>query len=159
VRVDFFGLDEHHYVTGPIRGPCNPDLSDDARKVFWKETTGDVGRHDYSKPHPEYNKAVKENWDKWIKGKDQSKLSEDQAKKFVDLIKNSKDPRIKNYLDKLHDIAKERAEKKLARTGAKRIVKKIPVVGIGFFLIDWSDDGLGYAISEAIWWVPVTECE
>jgi hypothetical protein len=151
---DPFGLDEHHYVTGPIR--YDPNVSPDAQKVFRDCTTGDVGKHDYSKPHPSYNEAVQEQWDDWITGKDKGKLTAGQAREFVDKVKSSTDPRIKPFLDDLHNRALKQARKKLAQKAVARIAKKAgPAVAAGCFIYDWNEGGFIHAVDEAVW--PLSE--
>ncbi len=86
--------DGHHWVIGPIRN--DPDLSRDARDVFRNAKTGWYGeRHGWDKAHSEYNKAVKELWDR--NNYDKSCMTRAQAEDFVRQIKTSSDPRIVSY--------------------------------------------------------------
>ncbi len=131
--VDPFGLAEHHYVVGPIR--FDPEVSPEARSVFRQCTTGDVGKHDYSRPHPQYNQGVEDLWKDWMKGKDKSKLSGAQAQEFVDKVKASPDPRIKNFLKDLEKQARKQAQAKqkaLRRLNSRMAkLKALAAAGIG----------------------------
>ncbi len=94
-RIDPLGLEPkgHHWVPGPIRN--DPTLSPEARKAFEGSYTGYFGGHGWSKEHLEYNQAVQEllNKNKY----DLSKMTKAEAQKFVEQIRDSKDPRIANF--------------------------------------------------------------
>jgi RHS repeat-associated protein len=100
--IDPLGLqpEGHHWVIGPIRN--DPNLSPEARKIFRDAATGYYGeRHGWSKEHQEYNKAVQELWNK--KNYDPSKMTKQEAQKFVDQIMRSRDPRIRDYRQAIFD--------------------------------------------------------
>ncbi len=90
----------HHYVPGQIYR--NEPLKPETRKVFEGGKTAPLRgeTHGFDKAHSEYNKAVKETFDRF-KTKNGIVRSEDmtpeQAKKFLDEVKASSDPRIRNF--------------------------------------------------------------
>ncbi len=143
--ADVDGLDEHCIVTGPIRNL--PNLSKDAKDVFGKSTIP-AGKHNYAKPHPNYNKAVKELWDNWISGKDPSKLTGKQAQEFVEQILKSKDPRITAMWTKVAALAGEKSSSIVAK---KALGKLGVVITVFFFIDDAKASGIGHAINELLW--------
>lgn len=90
----------HHLVPGEIYR--NEPLQPETRRVFEQMTTGPLEgeTHGYSKGHKEYNEAVKDSFERF-KAQNGIARSEDvtpeQAKKFVDEIRASSDPRIRNF--------------------------------------------------------------
>lgn len=90
----------HHFVPGELyrNEPPRPET----RKVFEDNATGPLRgqRHGNSDGHVEYNEAVKDAF-KRFKAENEIANSEDmtpkQAQKFVDEVKASSDPRIKNF--------------------------------------------------------------
>ena len=90
----------HHYVPGEIFR--NVPLRPETRKVFEDATTGPLrGKaHMYDEAHQEYNKGVIEAFDQF-KANNGIARSEDmtpeQAKRFLDEVKTSRDPRIRGY--------------------------------------------------------------
>ena len=75
-------------------------LPEDAIGVLNNAVTEPISGHRWDKHHAEYNKAVKEMWDKWIKecGIDPVKMTPDQALHFVMKVMRSEDRRIANFL-------------------------------------------------------------
>jgi hypothetical protein len=93
----------HHWVPGPIRR--QPNLSEEARAVFNRDTSGWYGEPHYNdSAHREYNQGVIELWNK--NHYNPSKMTEKDAKDFIKQIKDSKDPRIMVLHD---DIIKKRS--------------------------------------------------
>jgi len=90
----------HHLVPGELYR--NESLQPETRRVFEQTTTGplDGDTHRYDKAHKEYNNAVKESFEKFktdngnIRSED---VTPEQARKFVDEIRASSDPRIRSY--------------------------------------------------------------
>ncbi|WP_460227958.1 hypothetical protein, partial [Aurantivibrio infirmus] len=150
---DFYGLAEgHHYV--PKQVFKNMGLPSDAHKIFNKTTTGPLpGGHGWSKEHRQYNQAVQEAMDSWLKDKgiDPKKMSSSQASDFLDHLSKSNDPRIKNFIDKL---AKQAGKSLLKKTGGF-VCRKFPLVAVGFFANDWHNGGFGHAVNELTW--PISE--
>jgi hypothetical protein len=89
----------HHFVPGEIYR--NEPLKPETRKVFEGAKTGPIpgGSHVFDKEHREYNRAVTEAFERF-KGNNGIARSEDvtpeQAKKFIDEIRGSYDPRIRS---------------------------------------------------------------
>ncbi len=81
-------------------------LPEDAIGVLNNAVTGPISGRRWDKHHAEYNKAVKEMWDRWIKecGIDPAKMTPDQALQFVMKVKfvmkvmRSEDRRIAKFL-------------------------------------------------------------
>ena len=88
----------HHIVPRSIWKDLG--LPEDAIGVLNNAVTGPISGHRWDKHHAEYNKAVKEMWDKWIKecGIDPAKMTPDQALHFVMKVMRSEDRRIANFL-------------------------------------------------------------
>jgi hypothetical protein len=88
----------HHYVNQSLYKSL--PLSPETRKVFEEATTGPLNEpHGWSREHFQYNHAVKESLDKFM---DTNKISPegmtpDQARSFVEEVKASPDPRIRNF--------------------------------------------------------------
>jgi hypothetical protein len=89
----------HHYVGREVF--TGLPLSNEARQVFMNATTGRLRakRHGWSKEHAQYNKAVGESLEEFLKGRNISveQMTGDQAREFVDAVKRSTDPRIRNF--------------------------------------------------------------
>jgi len=92
------GLEGHHYVPQSLWK--NEPLLSETRRTFDRATTGPIpGGHNYGDGHSDYNKAVKELYEKW---KTQNKINCEtmtpkQAEDFVKTVKESNDPRIRNF--------------------------------------------------------------
>lgn len=91
----------HHLVPGKLYR--NEPLQPETRRVFEQATTGPLGGpepHRFSGEHAEYNDAVIEDFARF-KTENGISRSEDmtpeQAKKFVDEVRRSTDPRIRNF--------------------------------------------------------------
>ena len=83
--------------------------SDAAKEVFDDLTTGELpkGFNQFDREHREYNAAIKEKWEAFLKekGTTASKCSRADAIEFTDRILQSKDSRISKLLDKLYKAA------------------------------------------------------
>ncbi|WP_229512474.1 hypothetical protein [Massilia sp. AB1] len=96
--VDPFGLAGHHFVPQSLWR--NEPLPEATRRVFDRATTGPIpGGHNYGDGHSDYNKAVRELYEKW---KSQNniqcaKMTPQQADDFINQVKRSQDPRIRNF--------------------------------------------------------------
>lgn len=105
--TDPLGLEPvgHHYVPRSLwnKEPLPPDT----RKVFDRNTTGPIpGGHNYGDGHNRYNEAVKEMYEKW---KDKNNIrcetmTPQQAQDFVDKVKKSDDPRIKDFNHRIYNV-------------------------------------------------------
>ena len=89
----------HHLVPGKLYR--NEPLQPETRKVFEQAATGPLGGpHGFSGEHAEYNDAVIEAFARF-KADNGISHSEDvtpeQAEKFVDEVRRSPDPRIRNF--------------------------------------------------------------
>jgi hypothetical protein len=90
----------HHLVPGELYR--NEPLQPETRKVFEQTTTGPIGGepHGYSSDHVQYNDAVIDAFERF-KTENGINRSEDvtpeQAKRFVDEVRSSTDPRIRNF--------------------------------------------------------------
>jgi RHS repeat-associated protein len=138
--VDPLGLDGHHVVPQSIYNSAN--LRADTWQVFEDATSGAVpGGHGWSKEHDQYNRAVREMWDKWLhkNGIAPINMTPDQAREFLEMVASSKDPRILALLRKI--------EKSIGRKVFARFLKCGLVL---FFLVDANEHGLDYATEAAI---------
>ncbi|MEI2678865.1 MAG: RHS repeat-associated core domain-containing protein [Burkholderiaceae bacterium] len=99
--IDPFGLAGHHYVPRAVW--TNEDLSAETRAVFNRATTGPIpGGHNYGDGHRAYNDAVKEMWEKYKKTNPCEKMTPADAQRFVDMVRSSQDPRIKQFLHRIY---------------------------------------------------------
>ena len=94
------GGDGHHYV--PRAVVRNSGISDEAKEVFEKRTTGpliETRSNQWDQAHRDYNKAVGEALDQYLKQNetDPGKMTAAQAREFLGKIFESPDPRIRNY--------------------------------------------------------------
>jgi len=100
--VDPEGLVGHHLVPQSIwRGePLRPETA----RVFDRATTGPIpGGHNFGDGHPAYNKAVREMWDRMkAGGTDCSKMTPSQADDFVRQVRQSQDPRIRDFNHRIY---------------------------------------------------------
>lgn len=62
---------------------------------------------------------------------------------------------LKKATEELAEEGGEKIGKKIVKKGLGAVAKKIPVVGIGFFIYDWVSGGVGHAVNELTW--PVSE--
>ncbi len=89
----------HHYVSRSVyeKLPLQPET----KKVFDQATTVKLkaGPHLWSSPHFDYNAAVSKKFDAFLAQNDirPEDMTPDQARKFVDLIKTSREPAIRNF--------------------------------------------------------------
>lgn len=89
----------HHYEP---KGVLNKfPLSSEARHVLMKDVTGPLQaeRHGWSGPHKIYNEAVEEHFKRFFHENkiNPEEMTADQARKLSNEIKNSKDPRIRDF--------------------------------------------------------------
>jgi hypothetical protein len=89
----------HHWVPWEIFRDL--DLRPETRRVFINATTGPLAgqRHGNSKEHIIYSRAVGEHLNEFMRreGVEPSNMAPDQARKFVDQVKASGDPRIRDF--------------------------------------------------------------
>jgi RHS repeat-associated protein len=103
--IDPLGLDPvgHHFVPQSLWK--NEPLLPDTRRVFDRATTGPIpGGHNYGDGHNKYNEATKEMYEKW---KTQNKIqcetmTPKQADDFVRQVKQSTDPRIRDFNNRIY---------------------------------------------------------
>ena len=101
--LDEFGAAErprgHHFVPRSLYRDL--PLSPDARAVFDRATTGTLrtGPHGWSSGHLAYNEAVKELLTKFLdaNGISAGMMNADHARAFVDTVRHSNEPRIREY--------------------------------------------------------------
>jgi len=71
--------------------------------VFERATTGPIpGGHNYGDGHAAYNRAVQEMWGSYKKDNPCGKMTPEQAQRFVDMVRQSTDPRISEFLRKIY---------------------------------------------------------
>lgn len=93
----------HHYVPQSLWR--SEPLPIDTRRVFDRATTGPIpGGHNYGDGHNKYNEAVRDMYEKW---KTQTKIqcetmTPKQADDFVRLVKQSTDPRIRDFNHRIY---------------------------------------------------------
>ena len=95
----------HHFVPGELYR--RESLKPETRKVFEDAVTGPLRgqQHGNSEEHKTYSRAIREAFDQF---KSQNgivrseEMTPEQAKKFVDEVRNSKDPRIHNFNMKIY---------------------------------------------------------
>jgi hypothetical protein len=96
--------DGHHFVPRSLYRDL--PLSQETRKILDEAKTGPLnGRtHGWSREHAEYNSAVREKLDNFMKenGIAPEQMTPDQARSFVDQIKRSVDPRIRGLNMRLY---------------------------------------------------------
>jgi RHS repeat-associated protein len=95
--IDPLGLAGHHVF--PQANYRN--YSDAAKDVFDKSTIATKGRHGWSKAHSAYNAATRELSQNYCRASDVSpeKMTAEQAKDLLRLIEESRDPRIRDFLE------------------------------------------------------------
>jgi hypothetical protein len=90
---------KHHFVPQAVykKYPLRPET----RKVFEDDTTAPLRaeRHGWSKEHRIYNDAVDEDFKRNLRelGIPSEEMTPEQAQKFLDRVKRSADPRIRDY--------------------------------------------------------------
>jgi hypothetical protein len=95
----------HHFVPGEL---CrNEPLKPETRKIFEDAVTGPLRgqQHGNSEEHVGYTQAVQEAFNKFNSRNGIARsedMTPDQAKKFVDEVRDSKDPRIHNFNMKIY---------------------------------------------------------
>ncbi|MFG0262108.1 MAG: hypothetical protein ACF788_06945, partial [Novipirellula sp. JB048] len=166
----------HHIIPWSL---FNGKVSDDVKKIF----DGDDARlfddcwstHNYGPAggvkHSDYNKAVKEELEKFLNGKPISEMTPQEAKQFVNKVKNMPGSSligkfnngIKKQIKEAMEKAVKEAAEKAAQSGLKKCckkglgfcVRKFPVCAVGFFCYDTYQGGVGHACNELTW--PVSE--
>jgi hypothetical protein len=91
----------HHFVDRALFDNPKLRLSDEAREVFRRAVTGplNAGPHRWSREHAIYNDAVEQLFKRYTSenGILSEQMTADQARKFVDEVKQSRDPRIRSF--------------------------------------------------------------
>jgi RHS repeat-associated protein len=94
----------------------------------------------------------------WLIEKDKAKLAEHEA--LLSVLESeiaAVGLRLTECLakEKLEKELRDKAIEKCVKKGAKKTVKavctKVPIIGAGFFIYDWSQGGFGHAVDEAVW--------
>jgi hypothetical protein len=89
----------HHFVPRKIfeKEPLRPET----RKVFEQDVTGplNAGRHQTSREHDIYNGAVYDHYNRFLReyGIRPEDMTPDQARRLVDEVKRSGDPRVRGF--------------------------------------------------------------
>ena len=100
--VDPEGLAGHHLVPQVVwrSEPLRPETA----RVFDRATTGPIpGGHNFGDGHPAYNKAVQEMWDKAkAGGMNCQSMTPSQAEDFVRQVRQSQDPRIRDFNHRIY---------------------------------------------------------
>ena len=101
--IDLLGLEGgHHWVSPPVRN--YPGLSKPAADVFQSWTTGTLpGGHNYSSPHPAYNKAVFSHFENYCAANNiyPGNMSKSQTEDFVRSVVKSNDPKIRSLREQV----------------------------------------------------------
>jgi len=100
--IDAEGLAGHHYIPQSLWK--KEPLQSDTRRVFDRATTGPIpGGHNYGGGHSQYNSAVRDLYDDWKNknGIQCEKMTPQQANDFVNKIKQSSNPAIRNFNNKI----------------------------------------------------------
>ena len=101
--IDPEGLEGHHFV--PQSAWRNEPLLPETRRAFDRATTGPIpGGHNYGDGHNKYNEAVKDMYEKW-KTQNNIKcetMTPKQAEDFVRQVKQSTDPRIRDFNNRIY---------------------------------------------------------
>jgi hypothetical protein len=96
--------DGHHFVSHAVYSKL--PFREETRKVFDEAKTGRLygQRHGQSKEHDTYSDAVREHMDRFMaeNGVSPESMTPDQARSFVDQIKRSRDPRIREFNMKIY---------------------------------------------------------
>jgi RHS repeat-associated protein len=100
--VDPEGLAGHHLVPQAIWR--NEPLRPETARVFDRATTGPIpGGHNFGDGHSAYNKAVNEMWDKAkAGGMNCQSMTPNQAEDFVRQVRQSQDPRIRDFNHRIY---------------------------------------------------------
>jgi RHS repeat-associated protein len=154
--------DGHHYVNQAFYKAAG--FSPTVYKFFADAKTGPVpGGHNYT-GHGVYNSAVAKLWSEWSAARKITPTTTTvaNAQEFLDAVKASKDPAIRNVLDNLvakrfaeqavkdadqmaarkaMEVVGKKAGKKILRTAFKRL----PIIGLIFFISDYRAYGFGQA--------------
>ena len=94
----------HHVVPQSIYG--NAGLPADVAAIFNSAVTGTIpGGHNYGGGHSDYNKAVKEKWDAWLRDSkiNPSKMTKKQAVDFTNQVLSCTDPRIAKFNKRIYE--------------------------------------------------------
>ncbi|MFH2043837.1 MAG: hypothetical protein ABIK92_01665 [Pseudomonadota bacterium] len=112
------------------------DLPPEVMTYFNKSTTGPIpGGHGWSTEHNDYNVAVRKLFDNYLKKNNicSKKMTIPQAEQFIKLIKRSKNPHIKSFLDKIHNSIKKNGGKpwSVVRRGSRlKVLRGVGVIGL-----------------------------
>jgi hypothetical protein len=90
----------HHYVPREVFEAKDLKLSPEARRVFEERVTGPLRSHVHgnSREHEQYNRAVRELLDRHLEtGIRPESMTADQARRFLDQVLQSRDPRIRDF--------------------------------------------------------------
>jgi hypothetical protein len=100
--VDPEGLAGHHLVPQAIWR--NEPLRPETARVFDRATTGPIpGGHNFGDGHSAYSKAVQEMWDKAkAGGVNCQSMTPNQAEDFVRQVRQSQDPRIRDFNHRIY---------------------------------------------------------
>ena len=92
---------KHHFVPREIFEDPELKLRPETKKVFEKGVTAPLrgGPHGWSKEHADYNDAVREHLKRFLResGIRSDEMTPDQARKFLEGVKLSPEPRIRNF--------------------------------------------------------------
>jgi RHS repeat-associated protein len=98
---DPFGLAGHHYIPQSVYG--GEGLPAETKRVFDRATTGPIpGGHNYGDGHSAYNRAVKDMWEDFKKKNPCGSMTPEQAQRFIDSVRQSSDPRIRDFLQRIY---------------------------------------------------------
>ena len=100
--IDPEGLEGHHLVPQSVWR--SETLLPETARVFDRATTGPIpGGHNFGDGHSAYNKAVREMWDRMKAGGTEcSKMTPSQAEEFVRQVRQSQDPRIRDFNHRIY---------------------------------------------------------
>ena len=109
----------HHFFPEAIFNKLN--ISEEVRSVFNKALTGTIPvesgeplLNTFDRAHREYNSTVKELYLNWLGHRNSLELTVKEAEEFINVIKSSNNPIIRNFLDRISKRMADHAAKKMS---------------------------------------------
>lgn len=100
--AEYAAADGHHFVPRGVFGKEKYGFTSEVLEIFKKETTGqlkDPTSNRYDTMHREYNDAVEEALDRFMKNNNigRGQMTPDEARSFASEIRRSDEPRIRQF--------------------------------------------------------------
>lgn len=100
--AEYAATDGHHFVPRGVFGKEKYGFTSEVLEIFKKETTGqlrDPTSNRYDTMHREYNDAVEEALDRFMKNNNigRGQMTPDEARAFASEIRRSDEPRIRQF--------------------------------------------------------------